>query len=152
MEKYLINYKSTFDELEDAPIVKEEFVLGILGNSSSSKWTRETMADLIMNPLLEVTERIPNKILMPTEGTTSVLLQVWAERHALPFQAIDSDWMKMGRRARALRDSRILKESTHLLIFLGARSDYYERVAIREAKKGKVVFTVDKQELVQWVL
>ena len=141
MEKYLINYKSTFDELNDAPIVKG-VVLGVLGNSSAAKWTRETMAEIIMNPLLEVMERIPEKILMPTEGTTSMLLQVWAERQSVPFQAIDSDWIKMGRRARALRDSRILKESTHLLIFLGTRSDYYERVAIREAKKGKIVFTV----------
>jgi len=141
MEKYLINYKSTFDELNDAPIATQ-MVLGVLGNSSAAKWTRETMAEIIMNPLLEVMERIPEKILMPTEGTTSMLLQVWAERQSVPFQAIDSDWIKMGRRARALRDSRILKESTHLLIFLGTRSDYYERVAIREAKKGKIVFTV----------
>ncbi len=53
-----------------------------------------------------------------------------------------------------MRDARILKEATHLLFFLGKSSDYYEKIAIREVKKGRVVYTVDPttHKLVLWEL
>jgi hypothetical protein len=40
------------------------------------------------------------------------------------------------------------------VFFVGSRSDYYEKMAIREAKKGKTVYTIDgsTKELVKWVL
>jgi len=95
---------------------------------------------------------MPDSMLLPTDGATSLLLQVWGEKHTVPLTCLDADWAKLGKKARALRDARILKEATHLLIFLGKRSDTYEKVAIRECKKGKVVYTLDAQskELVEW--
>ena len=157
MDKYLIKNPalSTLELLDDVkPVVAKPVVLGILGNSAAAKWTRETIAETIMNPLLGEIERLPDTILMPSEGNTSILLQIWADRQNIACQSIDADWARMGRRARIMRDARILKEATHLIFFLGARSDYYEKMAIREAKKEKIVFTVDATsgELVQWVI
>ena len=157
MDKYLIKNPalSTLELLDDVkPTVAKPVVIGILGNSAAAKWTRETIAETIMNPLLGEIERLPDTILMPSEGNTSILLQIWADRQNIPCQSIDADWARMGRRARIMRDARILKEATHLIFFLGARSDYYEKMAIREAKKEKIVFTVDATsgELVQWVI
>jgi hypothetical protein len=157
MDKYLIKNPalSTLELLDDVkPVVAKPVVLGILGNSAAAKWTRETIAETIMNPLLGEIERLPDTILMPSEGNTSILLQIWADRQNIPCQSIDADWARMGRRARIMRDARILKEATHLIFFLGARSDYYEKMAIREAKKEKIVFTVDATsgELIQWVI
>ena len=157
MDKYLIKNPalSTLELLDDVkPVVAKPVVLGVLGNSAAAKWTRETIAETIMNPLLGEIERLPDTILMPSEGNTSILLQIWADRQNIPCQSIDADWARMGRRARIMRDARILKESTHLIFFLGARSDYYEKMAIREAKKEKIVFTVDATsgELIQWVI
>ena len=147
--------KSTAELLgeEDTPLTQSRPVtLGILGQSS--KWTRDTIAEGVMNPLISELGKLPFNILMPSEGDTSMLLQIWAERQGIGHQVLDADWKRLGRKARALRDGRILKESTHLLFFLGNRSDYYEKVAIREAKKGKVVFTMDPEsnELVQWIV
>ena len=148
--------KSTLELLGDlpTPVLKgEAIILGFLGHSSAAKWTRNSMADLILNPLMGEIDKLPNILLIPTEGNTSTLLQIWAERMNIEYQAIDSDWTRLGRRARALRDGRILKESTHLVFFLGSRSDYYEKIAIREVKKGRKVFAVDPKTgtLEEWV-
>jgi hypothetical protein len=158
MDKYLIKSPmlSTLELLEEPakPVVVKQIILGFLGNSAASKWTRDTISETIMNPLLSEIERLPDTILMPTDGNTSILLNIWADRQKIPCQPIDADWSRVGRKARIMRDARILKESTHLVFFLGIRSDYYEKMAIREAKKGKIVFTVDSVsgELIQWVL
>ena len=147
MEKYLI-HKSTIELLEamPEPIVVKPIILGIIGNSTATKWTREAIAESVMNPVIgEI--GLPTTILMPTEGATSVLLQVWSDRQNIPSQSIHADWIRLGRKARALRDGRILKESTHLIFFLGVKSDFYEKAAIREAKKGKRVFTIHPKTL-----
>lgn len=160
MEKYLIplnsmKTKSTFEVLgEDMnPTNAKPLVLGILGSSNSRVWTTERMIDTVLNPLLGELERLPDSILLPTEGITSLLVQVWGERQSIPLTPLECDWSSLGKRARALRDGRIVKESTHLVLFLGKRSDTYEKIAIRETVKGKRVFTIDADtnELVEWV-
>ena len=151
------SFNSTFDILKDSdvsdPISHPGCRLGFLGNSSASYWNANTITDIV-NPLLSEIDCMPSEVNLPTDGITSLLLQVWAEKQKIPCQAIDADWIRLGRRARAMRDSRIIKDSTHLVFFVGSKSDYYEKIAIREAKKGKIVFTVDAKtkELVQWVL
>ena len=146
-------YSSTFEALEDTPLEeKGEAILGILGNSAAKRWTRETIADMVINPVLGELGKMPDTILIPSEGTTSILLQMWSESHKVDCKVLETDWTRMGKKARAVRDSGILKQATCLLIFLGIRSDYYEKIAIREAKKGRKVFTVDATtgEIVQW--
>ena len=152
--------QSTLELLGDLPLhvpkeqnEKATIILGFLGYSSAGKWTRESMSELVLNPLIGEMNKIPNTLLIPAEGNTSTLLQIWAERLNIEYQAIDSDWTRLGRKARALRDGRILKESTHLVFFLGSRSDYYEKIAIREVKKGRKVFAIDPKTgvLEEWV-
>jgi hypothetical protein len=141
--------------LEDEPLLFPNLTtLGILGHSTAKKWNRDSVANSIMNPILSEIGKIPEVILIPAEGDTGILVQGWAEGHRTACKVLDTDWVRMGRKARALRDSRILKEATHLLIFLGIRSDYYEKIAMREAKKGRQVFTVDAKsgEVVHWTL
>ena len=161
MDKYLIkpslqNYKSTFELLgeEISQPTKANIVLGFLGSSTASYWTTERVIDNIINPVIGSIGQLPDSILLPTEGATSLLIQVWGERQNLPLTPLECNWQKLGRKAKALRDGRILKESSHLVLFLGKRSDTYEKIAIREVKKGKRVFTVDadSKELAEWVI
>ena len=155
MDKYLIKTKSTLEllgDLEEEPIQKE-YILGVLGSSSAASWTSQTLLEKVLEPISGTLEKLPVKLLLPADGTTSLLLETWAGKNKVDSKVYSADWKVLGRRARAIRDSQIMKESSHLLIFLG-RSDYYEKIAIREVKKGKVVFTIDSKtfELAQWEL
>ena len=163
MDRYLIKPPaqeqlkalSTIQLLDDQPLTQSApIILGVLGQSSAARWTLQTLSDDVCAPILEELKRMPEALVVPTDGTTSLLFQAWAERQKVAVTPLDADWIRLGRRARALRDARILKECTHLVIFLGTRSDTYEKVALREARKGKVVFTVDPEtfEIVQWQL
>lgn len=155
MDKYIIRSSSTLEQLDDS-FIKEEspFTLGVIGYSSSSFWSKESILSNIINPLLDELKQSPESILLPSDGHTSLLLESWAEINDVKVTAYSADWKSLGRRARALRDSRIIKESSHLLFFIGSRSDYYEKMAIREVKKGKIVYTVDpsSKDLIQWIL
>ena len=151
MDTYLI--KTTLELLDDEPEQKsDEFTLGVLGSSEASYWNANTMAETI-NALLEETGKLPTSINLPAKGITSLLIQAWGEKQNIVCKPVDSDWIRLGKKARALQDSRIIKDSSHLLFFVGSRSDYYEKIAIREAKR-KVVYTIDAKtrEIVKWVV
>ena len=158
MDKYLIktNAKanSTLEALGDSAFETQPIILGVLGSSTSAKWTKETIQESLFKPILDELKETPNTILLPSEGTTSIFLQVIAQKENIKTTVFEADWKTLKQKARSLRDARIIKDCTHLLIFLGTKSDFYEKVAIREAKKGKIVFTVDSktQEIVQWEL
>ena len=154
MDKYLIKH-STLEILGDAPLIESKpYVLGVLGSSNGKGWTMDIITNSIMNPLTQEQEKLPAKLLLPSDGATSLLLETWAGKQTVEAKVYEADWVRLGRRARALRDAQILKESTHLLLFLGTRSDAYEKIAIREVKKGKIVYTVDPNtmELAEWVI
>jgi hypothetical protein len=154
MDKYLI--RTTFRALDDTPLepVKQEFKFGVVGNSSSSHWTQGTLWDDVLEPIFSEQNQNPSTIMFSSDGQTSILLEVLSKKKKITPVVYTVDWKKMGRRARAICDSRIISDSTHLLFFLGTRSDYYEKIAIREAKKGKIVYTIDPTsfELAQWEL
>jgi hypothetical protein len=78
---------------------------------------------------------------------SSTYISIWSEKLNIETQIVEADWKRQGRKAGFLRDSRILKESTHLLIFNGPRSKINETTGIREAKKGKQVFLVEHGSL-----
>jgi hypothetical protein len=140
-------------ELEDRAVIQEAkpFFLGVLG--ATERYTKESILNDVINPILEQEGRMPTHLLLPAEGTSSMLLSIWAERMRLTTAEYTCDWKTLGRRARALRDARILKESTHLILFCGAKSDYYEKIAQREAKKGRTVFTVSPAgEITEWTV
>ena len=125
---------------EEKPQRGEPLYVGILGKTESI--TQDKLSTEILNPLLSVWGRLPDKLIVSSEGMSSVLFSIWAERNEIESQMIEADYRKLGRRAGFLRDAMILKESTHLLVFLGVRSQKNEEVAMREAKKGKKVYTI----------
>lgn len=108
-------------------------ILGVLG--ARNALTKQIMQDEILNPILDDLEIKPLKILLPAEPLSSTYIECWAERQRIPVELIQSDWIRQGRRAGVLRDARIEKESTALLVFEGPRSKYYLDLAERIAKK-----------------
>jgi hypothetical protein len=115
--------------------------LGILG--IHNKITKEDIHEKILHPLMSVFGRLPDKILLPSEGTSSAYINIWAEKQHIDTHCVEADWKKFQKKAAILRDARILKECTHLLTFLGPRSRSNEQTAIRQVKKGKQVFLVE---------
>lgn len=141
-------------EEEESLTQSKPMILGVLGSSADAHWTTTTIQEEIVYPILAELGRLPDALVLPADGQTNLYLSAWAERQNLPLTPIQADWQRLGRRAGILRDSRILKDSTHLVFFLGPRSDTLEKAAIRELRKGKVVFTVDAKthELAQLTL
>lgn len=127
--------------LEEPRSQGKPIALGILG--IHNQITKEAIHETILHPLMSVFGRLPDKILLPSEGTSSAYISLWAERHTIDTHCVEADWKKHQRKAGILRDARILKESTHLLVFLGLRSRSNEQTAIRQVKKGKQVFLVE---------
>lgn len=115
-------------------------VLGVFGYQN-----KVTFADVqeIMTGILQEIERLPDKILVPSEGNSSMYVQDWAESLHIKTQIFQSDWMRNGRSAQRFRDERIQKECTHALVFLSNRSDRLEKYAESLAKKGKIIFTTN---------
>jgi len=118
-------------------------ILGVFGYQN-----KVTFADVqeIMTGILQEIERLPDKILVPSEGNSSMYVQDWAESLHIKTQIFQSDWMRNGKSAQRFRDERIQKECTHALVFLSNRSDRLEKYAESLAKKGKIVFTKNSQD------
>jgi hypothetical protein len=126
-----------FGELLEVP---KPFFLGILGSHEGA--TQERIEE-IMILLLQYLERFPQRIILPSEGRNNMYISDWADKHKVITQIYDADWHRHNRRARIFRDTRIMKESTHFLIFLNKRSEGNEKMALRLSKQGKPVVTVN---------
>jgi hypothetical protein len=121
--------------------VGKPIILGVLGKLETL--SKEDIHEKIIHPLMSVLGRLPDKILIPSEGQSSAYISIWSERQDIDTQILEADWRKFQRRAIILRDSRILKESSHLLVFGGLRSERNKETALREARKGKAVFFIE---------
>lgn len=129
----------------------QPILLGVLGHRQDI--TYDILYDKIITPILSELGRMPDRVILPSEATSSALLYGWAEKFKLSLIAYETDWNRLGRKARAVRDARITQESTHFIIFLGKRSEYYDQHADKIARKGKTVFTVSNEfELEQVVI
>ncbi len=115
--------------------------LGILGYRNDMNM--EELCENVLHPLVQSLTRLPEKVILPVEGTSSIYISDWAERSSIPYQEFISDWKRDGRRARILRDSRILKEATHLLCINGPRSTYYETLGTKNVKKKEAVYVLE---------
>lgn len=107
----------------------------------SNRITQNELYELILVPLLQELGRVPDKILLPSEGNSSIYIQEWAESLRIHTQVFQSDWVRHGRIAQILRDDRLQKECTHAIVFLPPKSERLEKMAEKMAKKGKIVFT-----------
>lgn len=129
------------DFFNEVRVVGKPISLGVLGKREQV--TKTDIHEKILHPLVSAIGRLPDKMLIPAEGTSSAYITLWAENTNIETHCVEADWKKLQRKAAFLRDARIMKESTHLLIFLGTRSKAYEQTAILQAKKGKEVYVVD---------
>lgn len=129
----------------DEPVeIPQPFYLGVLG--THEQITKDQITDILL-AILHVVERFPERMILPQEGKSSLFLQDWAERQSLPIQVYEADWYKHQKRALIFRDSRIMKEATHFLVFLNKRSEANEKTATRLAQQGHCVFTIAHSNL-----
>jgi hypothetical protein len=122
-------------------ILGKPISLGILG--IHNQISKEDIHEKILHPLMSVLGRLPDKLILSSEGISSAYLSIWAERNHVDTHCVEADWKRFQRKAGILRDARILKEATHLLVFLGSKSRSNEQTAIRQVKNGKQVFLVE---------
>lgn len=113
-------------------------VIGVFG---SNKVSEQDLQENTLCLILQELGRMPDKILIPTEGNSSIYIQDWAEALHIKSQTFHSDWIKNGRIAQIIRDDRMAKECTHALVFLSQKSTRLDKMAEKICKKGKVVFT-----------
>ena len=125
--------------LDDQIFEPNVIVLGIFGNTN--KVSEQDLQDNTLTLILQELGRMPDKVLIPTEGNSSIYIQDWAEALHIKAQSFQSDWARNGKIAQIIRDDRMAKECTHALVFLSNKSTRLEKFAEKLCKKGKTVFT-----------
>jgi hypothetical protein len=92
-------------------------VIGVFGNTN--KVSEQDIQDNTLTLILQELGRMPDKVLIPTEGNSSIYIDNWAEALHIKTQTFQADWIRNGKIAQIIRDDRIAKECTHALVFLG---------------------------------
>jgi hypothetical protein len=116
--------------------IPDRVVLGVLGTRNTIR-----LADLeeqILSPAMEAWGT-PDEIILPAGSESSAAIQAWATRREIPCTLVACDWAAQGRRAAILRDARIQREATHLVLLQGPRSSALSTLAKRLGKKGRPV-------------
>jgi hypothetical protein len=131
--------------LDEPRHLGQPIYLGILGKHE--KISKNDIYEGILQPLISAIGRLPDKVYVPSDGLSSIYIGMWSGKQRIDTETLDAEWYRLGKRAGYMRDTRIIKESTHLLIFGGQRSSMNETIGIREAKRGKHVFLVDHATL-----
>ncbi len=120
-----------------APIAAESpVILGILGTQSKVHY--DTMVLEVLAPVLEAWGT-PDEILLPAEGDSSQTIHSWAIQQNIPARFVGCDWSAQGKTAKILRDSRIQRDATHLILLQGPRSNAYTTLAEKLHRKGRLV-------------
>lgn len=114
-------------------------VLSIFGNTN--KVSENDLQDNTLTLILQELGRMPDKILIPSEGNSSIYINSWADALHIKTQVFQADWARNGKVAQIIRDDRMSKECTHALVFLGQKSNKLEKFAEKLCKKDKTVFT-----------
>ena len=120
-------------------------VVGVFG--STNKVSEQDIQDNTLTLILQELGRMPDKVLIPTEGNSSIYIDNWAEALHIKTQTFQADWIRNGKIAQIIRDDRIAKECTHALVFLGQKSTRLEKFAEKLCKKGKTVFTSSHNQM-----
>lgn len=125
--------------LNDTLYEPQVIVVGVFGNTN--KVSEQDLQENTLTLILQELGRIPDKVLIPSEGNSSIYIDSWAEALRIKRQIFQADWARNGRIAQIIRDDRIAKECTHALVFLSQKSTKLEKMAEKLCKKGKTVFT-----------
>jgi hypothetical protein len=117
-------------------VAHDRIVLGVLGTRSNMRF--EDVDTQLMAPILEAWGT-PDEVLVPSDGDSSFAIQSWAQRREIPVCLVSADWKTQGRRAGLLRDARIQREATHIMLLQGPRSNAMTALGSRLARKGRPV-------------
>lgn len=112
--------------------------LGIIGTRKDL-----TINDIneIMNLIVEDLDNIQS-INVPAEGESSIYIEMYAEdsERKIPCTLYEADWRRDGKRASIFRNNKLIRESTHFLIFGAPRSVKPLQLAEQLVKKKHVVY------------
>lgn len=122
----------------------DRVVLGVLGTRSNTRL--EDVSVTLMAPIVEAWGT-PDELLLPSEGDSSIAIQTWAATQKIPVRLVSCDWASQGRRAGMLRDARIQREASHLLLLQGPRSNALSTLATRLHRKGRPVVISERPGL-----
>jgi hypothetical protein len=111
-------------------------VFGVLG--TRNKMSYEDFVTQILDPVTEAWG-LPAEILAPADGESAEVLQTWATHHRIPVTLVVADWKRDGKRAGMLRDSRIQRDASHMILLQGPRSNALTTLAGRLQRKGRPV-------------
>jgi hypothetical protein len=128
--------------LDDKIFEPNIIVLGVFGNTN--KVSEQDIQDNTLTLILQELGRTPDKVLIPSEGNSSIYIDSWAESLGIKRQVFQADWIRNGKIAQIIRDDRMVKECTHALVFINTSKEVptkLEKFAEKIAKKGKTVFT-----------
>jgi hypothetical protein len=121
------------------PRIPTVITLGIIGStqtiSEKSMWAT-------MDAIAEHLETAPQRVLLPSEGNSSIYIQSWADSKKIQYTLFECDWVRLGKRAAMMRDSAIQKEADYFLLVKSpkGKSDRLDKLGSTLAKKGKTVF------------
>jgi hypothetical protein len=111
-------------------------VFGVLG--TRNKMSYEDFVSQILDPTVEAWG-LPAEIIAPADGESAEVLQAWATHRCIPICLVAADWTRNGKRAGMLRDSRIQRDASHLILLQGPRSNALTALAGRLQRKGRPV-------------
>jgi hypothetical protein len=121
------------------PRIPTVITLGIIGSTQNIK---EKDMWGTMDAIAEHLETSPQRILVPSEGNSSVYIQSWADSKKIQYTLFECDWVRLGKRAAMMRDAAIQKEADYFLLVKSpkSKSDRLDKLGASLAKKGKTVF------------
>ncbi len=121
------------------PKIPTIITLGIIGSTQTIK---EKDMWATMDAIVEHLESAPQRLLIPSDGNSSIYIQSWADSKKIQYTLFECDWVRLGKRASMMRDSAIQKEADHFLLVKSpkAKSDRLDKLGNSLAKKKKVVF------------
>jgi hypothetical protein len=114
----------------------DRIVFGVLG--TRNKMSYEDFVEQILDPVIEAWG-LPEEFLIPGDGESGEVIQAWAARNDIPVNRVAADWVRNGKRAGLLRDARIQREASHLILLQGPRSNAMTTLAGKLQRKGKPV-------------
>jgi hypothetical protein len=145
-EAWFLYFYVKMNDFTDEEVIEKgiPLYLGVLG--CRNDLIQQKVIEEVLIPIIGELGRLPDKCILPSEGSSSIFLSDWAESLKIPLTVYEADWRRHLKRAKLFRDSRIQKESTHFIIFLNKRSEANQKIAYRLCNLGKKVFTVSYKD------
>ena len=87
--------------LDDQIFEPNVIILAVFGNTN--KVSEQDLQDNTLTLILQELGRTPDKVLIPTEGNSSIYIQDWVNHLGIKTQSFQSDWARNGKIAQILK-------------------------------------------------